>query len=142
MRPFLRSRLAIFSSELKIAVGLIIRARADIVKPEQTGVLSAAKSNTASTGTPFASTKLEMIPVDGQLVVTDDSVRFPASPNRLLYNIPTHQTRLLPSKSREVDRLYDQLESSSAENPQAQRWPSLMTDSNGYDQADCALAIA
>jgi hypothetical protein len=200
MRPFLRSRLAIFSSEPKIAVGLIIRARADIVKPEQTGVLIAAKSNTASTGTLFASTRLEMIPVDGRLVVTDDSVRFPASPKLLLYNIPTHQTRLLPSGSehrrnqhyregvtmsgnlaiacafgaalsslgllgfakdaplphpgpgpiydwrshqpnrrqlhamhihdlrpneaREVDRLYDQLESSSAENPQAQRWPS------------------
>ena len=74
LRDIEAARLAIFSNDPKIVIGLIKNAQAEIAKAEQTAASMSPASTTGAAGTQGAPVKMAMIPVDGQLVVTDDFV--------------------------------------------------------------------
>ncbi|MHB8884453.1 MAG: YfdX family protein [Methylovirgula sp.] len=70
LRDIEAARLAIFTSDPKIAIDLIKNAQAEIAKAEK----AEASMSTGAAGAQGAPAKMAMIPVDGQLVVTDDFV--------------------------------------------------------------------
>ncbi|QXX74038.1 YfdX family protein [Methylovirgula sp. HY1] len=74
LRDIEAARLAIFTSDPKVALDLIKNAQAEIGKAEKAGASMSAGSTAGAAGAQSAPGKIAMIPVDGQLVVADDFV--------------------------------------------------------------------
>jgi YfdX protein len=81
IRDIGNARLAIFNGAPDKAVQLVTEAKADVAKAEQEAPSFAAKTTTTGEGNTGASTpqaeKVEMVPVDGQLVTSEDFVASP-----------------------------------------------------------------
>lgn len=75
LRDIEAARIAIFTGEPSSATAMIAKARSDLAKAEQAAELIVANAHAAKAGAkPAAPAKIDMIPVDGQLVLADDFV--------------------------------------------------------------------
>lgn len=107
------ARLAIFSDEPKTAIKMITKAKASIAKAEREAPPLAGNSSSAP-GTPAKTGKLEMIPVDGQLVLADDFVPTPekqmhiAKANEHFKN-GKHKEALGELRLAEIELIYNRL---------------------------------
>lgn len=140
LRDIEAARLAIFSSDPKIVLGLIKNARAEIGKAEK----AAATMSTAAAGAQGAPAKMAMIPVDGQLVVNDDFVPTPekqahiGNANKNIGN-GNHKKALEELRLGEIEIVYNRLWMPVARTYKHLDQATKLVDEQKYYEANLAL---
>lgn len=148
LRDIEAARLAIFSGDPKLAIEMITKAKTGVAKAELEAPSFMIKPSAMGVGgAPTAkpeTTKAEMVPVDGQLVLADDFVATPEKQTHIAnanehFKNGKHEEALKELRLADVEVMYDRLWLPLASTYKRLDQASKLMDEHKYYEANLAL---